>query len=60
VLRKFMVLPEDKWQKLYDAMGALMARLKAEWDVKPENKGKVITYAELWAEQAKKMRKERQ
>ncbi|HPV47022.1 MAG TPA: hypothetical protein PLD40_05500 [Kiritimatiellia bacterium] len=55
-----MVLPEDKWQKLYDAMGALMARLKAEWDVKPENKGKVITYAELWAEQAKKMRKERQ
>ena len=55
-----MVLPEDKGQELDDAVGALRARLKAEWDVKPENKGKVITYAELWAEQAKKMRKERQ
>ena len=48
VIRKFMALPEDKQQKLCDAMGELMAKLKVEWEAKPENAGKTVKYAELW------------
>ena len=48
VIRKFMTLPEDKPQKLCDAMGELMAKLKAEWEARPENAGKAVTYTELW------------
>ena len=56
VIRKFMALPEDKQQKLCDSIGALMARLKSEWEARPENKGKAVTYTELWDEHAKKMK----
>ena len=53
VIRKFAALPEDKQQKLCDAMGELMAKLKADWEAKPENAGKTVIYAELWDEHAK-------
>lgn len=33
-----------------------MAKLKAEWEVKPENAGKEVTCTELWDEHAKKMK----
>ena len=56
VIRKFAALPEDKQQKLCDAMGELMAKLKAEWEAKPENAGKTVTYTELWDEHAKKVK----
>ena len=58
VIRKFMALSEDKQKKLCDAMGALLAKLKAEWEAKPENKGKTVTYTELWDEHAKKMKQD--
>lgn len=58
VIRKFAALSEDKQQKLCDAMGALMTQLKAEWEAKPENKGKTVTYTELWDEHAKKMKQD--
>lgn len=48
VIRKFAALPEDKQQKLCDAMGELMAKLKADWEAKPANAGKKVTYTELW------------
>ena len=57
VIRKFMALPEDKQQKLCDAVGELMAKLKAEWEARPENAGKTVTYTELWDEHTKKMKK---
>ena len=53
VIRKFMALPEDKQQKLSDAMGELMAKLKADWEAKPANAGKKVKYTELWDEHAK-------
>ena len=59
VIRKFAALPEDKQQKLCDSMGALMTKLKAEWESKPENAGKTATYTELWDEHAKKMKKDK-
>ena len=59
VIRKFMTLPEDKPQKLCDAMGELMAKLKAEWEARPENAGKTVTYTELWDEHAKKMKNDK-
>ncbi len=46
VIRKFAALPEDKQQKLCDAMGSLLAKLKADWDARPENAGKTVTYTE--------------
>ena len=58
VIRKFMALPEDKQQKLCDAMGGLLAKLKADWEARPENTGKKVTYTELWDEHAKKMKKD--
>ena len=58
VIRKYKALPEDKPQKLCDAMGELMARLKADWEARPENTGKKVTYTELWDEHAKKMKKD--
>ena len=39
-------MPEDKQQKLCDAMGELMAKLKAEWEARPENADKTVTYTE--------------
>ena len=59
VIRKFLALPEDKQQKLYDAMGGLLAKLKAEWEARPENAGKTVTYTELWDEYAKRMKDQR-
>ena len=56
VIRKIMALPEDKQQKLCDAMGALMTQMKADWEAKPENAGKTVTYTELWDEQTQKMK----
>ena len=56
VIRKFMALPEDKQQKLSDSMGELMAKMKTEWEARPENAGKTVTYTELWDEHAKKMK----
>ena len=53
VIRKFLALPEDKQQKLCDAMGELMTQLKAEWEAKLENAGKKVTYTELWNEHVK-------
>ena len=54
VIRKFMTLPEDKQQKLCDSMGALMAKLRAEWGSKPENAGKTVSYKDLWQDFLKK------
>ena len=54
VIRKFMALPEDKQQKLCDSLGALMAQLKAEWEAKPENAGKTVSYKDLWQDFLKK------
>lgn len=56
VIRKFAAMSEDKQQKLCDTMGALMAQLKAEWEAKPENKGKAVTYTELWDEHARTLK----
>ena len=56
VIRKFAALSEDKQQKLSDAMGELMAKLKADWEAKPENAGKTVAYAELWRDFAGKMK----
>ena len=56
VIRKFLALPEDKQQRISDAMGELMAKLKADWEARPENAGKTVTYTELWDEHAKKMK----
>ena len=57
VIRKFLALPEDKQQRISDAMGSLLTKLKAEWEAKPENAGKTVTYTELWDEHAKKVKK---
>ena len=54
VIRKFMALPEDKQQNLCDSMGALLARLKCEWEAKPENAGKTMSYKDLWQDFLKK------
>lgn len=54
VIRKFMALPEDKQQKLCDSMGTLMAKLKTEWEAKPENAGKTVKYMDLWQDFLKK------
>lgn len=53
VMQKFLNLPEDKQQKLCDLFGKLLTDLKADWESKPENKGKTITYSELWENFAK-------
>ena len=59
VIRKFLALPEDKQQRISDAMGELMAKLKADWEARPENAGKTVTYTELWDEHAKKMKQDK-
>lgn len=48
VIEKFLSLTEEQQQKLCDAMGDSLAKLKADWEAQPENKGKTITYTELW------------
>ena len=59
VIRKFMALSEDKQLKLCNSMGGLFAKLKAEWEAKPENAEKTVTYTELWVEHAKKMKQDK-
>ena len=56
LLQKIFSLPQDKQQKLCDAMGELMAKLKADWDARPEDAGKTVTYAELRDEHAKRLK----
>ena len=58
LLQKIFSLPKDKQQALCDRMGALLEGLKADWEAKPENAGKTVTYTELWDEHAKKMKKD--
>lgn len=60
LLQKIFSLPQDKQQKLHDAMGGLLTKLKADWEARPENAGKAVTYTELWDEHAKKMKKGKQ
>lgn len=55
LLRKIFSLPEDKQQKLCDSMGELMEDVKADWQAKPENAGKTVTYTELWDEHQNRM-----
>ena len=54
VIRKFMALSEDKQQKLCESMGELMTKLKADWEAKPENAGKTVSYKDLWHDFLKK------
>ena len=35
--RRFLELPEDKQQRIYDQFAKLFARLEADWKAKPEN-----------------------
>ena len=56
VIRKILSLPEDKQQRLHDAMGDLLTKLKAEWEARPENGGKTATYTELWDDYVKKVK----
>lgn len=56
LLQKIFSLPKEKQQRLCDSMGALLGKLKAEWETRPENAGKTVTYTELWDEHAKKMK----
>ncbi len=58
LLQKIFSLPKDKQQRLCDRMGELLEGLKADWEAKPENAGKTVTYTELWDEHAKKMKKD--
>lgn len=60
VLQKFFNLPEDKQQKLCDLYGKLLTDLKEDWESKPENKGKTITYSELWENFAKEIKSSEQ
>ena len=53
VIRKFLAMSEDK---LSDSKVELMTNLKADWEAKPENTGKFVTYSELWDEHARKMK----
>ena len=59
LLQKIFSLPQDKQQKLCDAMGELMAKLKADWEARPENAGRTVTYTELWDEHAKKTKQDK-
>ena len=54
LLQKIFSLPKEKQQKLHDAMGGLLTKLKVDWDAKPENAGKPKSYVELWDEFAGK------
>ena len=58
LLQKIFSLPEDKQQRISAAMRGLLAKLKTEWEARPENTGKTVTYTELWDEHAKKMKKD--
>ena len=59
LLQKIFSLPQDKQQKLCDAMGEQMAKLKADWEARPENAGRTVTFTELWDEHAKKMKNDK-
>ena len=48
VKRRFLELPEDKQQRIYDKLAQLFARLEADWKSKPENAGKTVPYRKLW------------
>ena len=56
LLQKIFSLPPEKQQKLCDAMGGLLTKLKTDWEARPENAGKTVTYTRLWDEHAKKMK----
>lgn len=58
--QKFLKLPKDKQQRLCDSMGEMFTKLKADWESKPENAGKTVTYSELWDEYAKTMKQDKQ
>ena len=59
VIEKFLSLTAEQQQKLCDTMGDSLAKLKADWEAQPENKGKTVTYAELWNEHARKIKKDK-
>ena len=42
IKQRFRDMPEDKQQRLYDAMAKLFAKLESDWKSKPENVGKPI------------------
>ena len=52
--KKFLDMPPEKQQRLYDAMAKVFSKLEADWKAKPENAGKPIKYTKLWEEHLKK------
>ena len=46
--RRFLEMPAETQQRLYDQMTKLYARLEADWKSKPENAGKPVPYRKLW------------
>ena len=46
--RRFLVLPPEKQQRIYDQLAKLFARLESDWKSQPENAGKSVPYKKLW------------
>ena len=50
VLDKFMAAPRPEQEAIIKAFGDLFKELKSEWEARPQNQGKTVTYRELWVE----------
>ncbi len=48
--RKISDLTHPELEKLHAFFCELFTELKKEWESRPENKGKTVTYRELWDE----------
>ena len=50
VFEKFRSMPEADQRELIEFMQDTLTELKADWGSHPENKGRSVTYTELWDE----------
>lgn len=52
--QRFLDMPIEKQQRLYDSLVKVFSKLQSDWQSKPENANKTPIYADLWREHIKR------
>jgi len=46
--QRFRSMPQEEQERIHGELSDLFTRLKTEWEAKPENAGKTVSYRQLW------------
>jgi len=53
-IQRFRSMPQEEQASIHSDLSELFTRLRSEWEAKPENAGKTVTYTQLWNDHIRK------